>query len=121
MTKKGKPIPGSEKCTCGGKYHYHNGNGRNPKTDDYLLCDTCGAEQKTDIIPMMKQPVSRQEKLNAMKLMRLPQSDCSCGHTGDGEHSQHYPAEGPIAGHGPCKAEGCNCGKFTWTNFIGGI
>jgi hypothetical protein len=41
-------------------------------------------------------------------------SRCYCGHTGDGNPSQHYG----LVGHGPCSLPGCECKKFTWKEFI---
>jgi len=41
-------------------------------------------------------------------------SFCECGHTGDGDNSQHAG----LLGHGPCKHPNCNCVKFTWVTFV---
>ena len=43
-----------------------------------------------------------------------PRSRCTCGHTGDGPHSQHYG----IIGHGACAVKDCECTKFTWSEFL---
>ena len=45
-----------------------------------------------------------------------PRSFCSCGHLGDGRHSDHMntPFE---YGHGKCKVDGCSCKQFTWKKF----
>jgi len=47
-----------------------------------------------------------------MEKMFQPKSYCRCGHTGDGDLSDHMPALGITAGHGPCSL--CACEKFTW-------
>ena len=44
-----------------------------------------------------------------------PKSICLCGHTGDGEDSDHGTGFGP--GHGACMVSGCNCFKFSWARF----
>ena len=51
-----------------------------------------------------------------------PKSICTCGHTGDGEDSQHEgQVVGPLHlnnGHGSCKVKGCDCQQFTWKEFL---
>jgi hypothetical protein len=42
---------------------------------------------------------------------------CTCGHTGDGAKSMHLDNPG-ANGHGPCRAAGCSCEKFTWKEFL---
>lgn len=46
----------------------------------------------------------------------LPKSQCSCGHTGDGENSQH--ADTVQIGHGKCMVRDCECKKFSWFGFL---
>ncbi len=41
-----------------------------------------------------------------------PKSLCACGHTGDGEGSQH--ADRFQVGQGRCTMIGCDCEQFTW-------
>ena len=41
---------------------------------------------------------------------------CTCGHTGDGEGSQHEDTF--QHGHGACKL--CDCERFTWKEFLPG-
>jgi hypothetical protein len=48
----------------------------------------------------------------ASDIWTLAKSRCACGHTGDGEHSQHAGANG----HGHC--ERCECSSFTWAGFL---
>lgn len=40
-------------------------------------------------------------------------SVCTCGHVGDGPHSQHRDCRSS-AGHGACSVRGCSCRKFRW-------
>jgi hypothetical protein len=42
-------------------------------------------------------------------------SICTCGHTGDGDFSQH--ADLFQAGHGACLVPGCECEQFSWKSF----
>jgi hypothetical protein len=42
-----------------------------------------------------------------------PKSLCTCGHTGDGEGSQHGN-ENVNFGSGKCLVNGCDCARFTW-------
>lgn len=42
-----------------------------------------------------------------------PRSLCVCGHTGDGERSQHGN-ENFNSGSGECLVNGCGCARFTW-------
>lgn len=44
-----------------------------------------------------------------------PKSVCLCGHTGDGDESQHDDNEVAL-GHGECLV--CKCEKFTWVAFL---
>jgi hypothetical protein len=45
-----------------------------------------------------------------------PKSICMCGHTGDGEGSQHD--NGVAApGHGKCLVSACSCSQFSWARF----
>ena len=44
-----------------------------------------------------------------------PRSRCTCGHVGDGPNSQHLG----LMGHGACSVKGCDCQKFTWSEFLG--
>ena len=50
-----------------------------------------------------------------------PKSFCFCGHTGDGENSQHADE---ICmgfrefGSGKCLVKGCDCTRFTWKGWI---
>ncbi len=49
-----------------------------------------------------------------MREATIARSRCTCGHTGDGPHSQHFDT--PFAkGHGECRL--CDCQKFTWKNW----
>lgn len=41
-----------------------------------------------------------------------PKSICQCGHTGDGENSEHGPTV--AQGHGRCNVPGCLCAHFRW-------
>lgn len=41
-----------------------------------------------------------------------PKSMCICGHTGDGDDSEH--ADTFSYGHGFCKVPACLCRQFTW-------
>ncbi len=45
-----------------------------------------------------------------------PKSLCQCGHTGDGENSDHAN-EQVSGGSGACLVPGCVCGRFTWKQF----
>jgi len=46
-----------------------------------------------------------------------PASICECGHTGDGMNS-HHGMDSPLSpGHGPCRVDGCSCGRFRWSRF----
>ena len=54
-----------------------------------------------------------------------PKGICMCGHTGDGEASQHGN-RALAEGHGRCLVNGCGCQWFTWKqwtkkheNFLG--
>jgi hypothetical protein len=59
-----------------------------------------------------------EEAARAKKHKRIgSQSRCTCGHTGDGKNSDHKDLVSP--GHGACKL--CNCPKFIWAGFLGGI
>lgn len=42
---------------------------------------------------------------------------CTCGHTGDGDGSQHMDVGITGDGQGKCKVNGCNCQRFTWKQF----
>jgi hypothetical protein len=44
-----------------------------------------------------------------------PKSVCYCGHTGDGNNSDH--ANTLSFGHGPCLVIGCLCSQFTWADW----
>ena len=46
-----------------------------------------------------------------------PASVCACGHTGDGEGSQHSSSGAFSSGHGACVVEGCSCLQFRWDRF----
>jgi len=48
---------------------------------------------------------------------RHPASICACGHTGDGEGSQHSSSGVWSAGHGACVVERCACLRFRWDRF----
>ena len=52
----------------------------------------------------------------------FPKSICECGHSGDGESSQHYKlkyaAHSSEPGHGYCLVYGCPCKKFRWKAFL---
>jgi hypothetical protein len=48
---------------------------------------------------------------------RHPASICACGHTGDGERSQHSNSGLVAPGHGACIAQGCSCLQFRWDRF----
>lgn len=41
-----------------------------------------------------------------------PTGMCSCGHTGDGPHSEH--ADRYAEGHGACTVAGCGYRQFSW-------
>jgi hypothetical protein len=45
-----------------------------------------------------------------------PKSICLCGHTGDGEHSDHADVGRHPTGAGKagCLVNGCRCQRFTW-------
>lgn len=48
-----------------------------------------------------------------------PKSICFCGHTGDGNGSEHHD-ETLVKGHGgsgKCRIKGCLCERFTWKLF----
>jgi len=45
-----------------------------------------------------------------------PKSRCTCGHTGDGAHSEH--AATVADGHGRCLVPGCACAKFSWYAYL---
>lgn len=45
-----------------------------------------------------------------------PKSLCACGHTGDGENSDHAGDE-VLSGKGTCLVPGCACVRFTWKQF----
>lgn len=67
----------------------------------------------------MNNPYGGNTMSNALK-WNAPKSMCRCGHSGDGENSQHGPStnvHGTVLaeGHGPCKH--CDCTKFTWADF----
>ena len=47
------------------------------------------------------------------KVFDGPKSICVCGHTGDGENSQHGN-ENYSFGSGRCLVPGCDCARFTW-------
>jgi hypothetical protein len=49
--------------------------------------------------------------------MTKPKSICQCGHTGDGEGSQHSSSGVWSAGHGACVVPGCSCLRFRWERF----
>lgn len=49
-----------------------------------------------------------------------PQAVCKCGHTGDGEHSQHKDTL-IEPGHGKCLEADCLCIKFTWKGWLAQI
>lgn len=58
-----------------------------------------------------------------------PRGMCRCGHTGDGQGSEHHTLEderapgAPAAlmeGRGACAVESCNCERFTWVTFVDG-
>jgi len=44
-----------------------------------------------------------------------PKSICRCGHTGDGDNSEHTDVGQP--GHGGCRIHGCRCDCFVWNGF----
>lgn len=47
-----------------------------------------------------------------------PKSVCRCGHTGDGQNSDHEATvQGLGQGHGACRVSGCGCDKFSWKGF----
>lgn len=46
-----------------------------------------------------------------------PKSNCLCGHTGDGEGSQHMDVGITGDGQGKCSVNGCGCQRFTWKQF----
>ena len=46
-----------------------------------------------------------------------PKSLCTCGHTGDGEGSDHGNEYGNF-GSGACKVTGCTCARFTWKGWL---
>jgi hypothetical protein len=52
---------------------------------------------------------------------------CQCGHLGDVLIGSHRPegtrdglptAHGGTDGHGPCRAPGCVCPRFTWMRYV---
>lgn len=45
-------------------------------------------------------------------------SICKCGHSGDGQDSQHQDACLPPFGHGPCRVRRCGCRKFKWAYWM---
>jgi len=47
-----------------------------------------------------------------------PKSLCTCGHTGDGENSQHDTFGGYAPGVGRCLVNGCGCQRFTWAGWL---
>jgi hypothetical protein len=52
-----------------------------------------------------------------------PKSLCTCGHTGDGEYSDHadmggHPAGAAGAGKAECLIKNCNCQRFTWKGWL---
>ncbi len=53
----------------------------------------------------------------AFETFKGPKSFCKCGHTAEGEGSQHYDTVQIHDGHGPCNVEGCLCEKFTWAGW----
>lgn len=65
----------------------------------------------------------------AMKHWKGPRALCRCGHTGDGQGSEHRTlgdervTGAPVAlleGKGACAVEDCNCSRFTWVRFVNG-
>lgn len=46
-----------------------------------------------------------------------PKSICTCGHTGDGENSEHHILNDMILGEGHCDVPNCPCERFTWARF----
>lgn len=46
-----------------------------------------------------------------------PASICACGHTGDGEGSEHSSSGVWSAGHGACTVDWCPCLRFRWMAF----
>jgi hypothetical protein len=51
---------------------------------------------------------------NKGKKFEGPKSICMCGHTGDGEGSQHVDVVLAGDGQGKCSVNGCGCQRFTW-------
>lgn len=43
-----------------------------------------------------------------------PLSMCTCGHIGDGDHSDHHDTFN--AGHGKCRK--CDCEQFSWQRYL---
>lgn len=56
------------------------------------------------------------KKVGIMQKLQMDQakSICTCGHVGDGKHSEH--ADTTVSGHGACNK--CVCHKFTWLKFM---
>ena len=42
---------------------------------------------------------------------------CACGHK-KSEHDNSMPGVKVTEGHGACGVSDCDCGKFTWVEFI---
>jgi hypothetical protein len=59
---------------------------------------------------------------NRGEIMKLkpfvgPKSLCTCGHTGDGENSEHQTLYEVAPGKGKCTINNCFCDRFTWARF----
>ena len=67
-----------------------------------------------DLLNVLKSFEASEEAAREKKRKFQSKSRCTCGHTGDGENSDHKDLV--IPGHGCCKL--CGCPRFRWGGFL---